>query len=574
LVGSLVTTEMDISLSWLALGPFSAFAMSLYFLWHLWPYRDEPGGGLLMTTVICEAIWTGSYGFSLLVFDPVLRELFEIPIWFGKNFITVFFLAYALEYTGRAKLVRSKWMFLLGVVQLGSVGLVATNSFHHIAWSNYRLAPVFGAATVTYTHQTWLFMSMTLFYALTTVSILLLLEAYISYGAVFRGQTVVVALSFFVPFATNAAWLFEWMPAPGLNLTTTALTIHLVFDFYGLFHLNMFEKSPAARRVGERAAIHDLGTPVLIVDTKHRVIDVNDEGERVFGIGSVADIGGELDDLVEANIDVTADEQLITVRTEGERREYSVTGSPVEDSTDTHVGYTLVCQDVTDEKRREQRLEVLNRVLRHNLRNDMTTITGYAEVIRDTDDPGEIETHTQTIIETGRELAELGDKARKFERAMDGSRDRQRVEFGTFVATLAEEFREEYPAGRIDVDLPDGLELETDPGVLRLVLSNLLENALEHGTADEPRVEIALAEIDRDQNSVVFTVSDEGPGIPDHEVEVIGQGEERDLEHGSGLGLWIIQWGVNVLGGDVSFRTRDDGTTVSVRLPGLTEASP
>ncbi|WP_276301956.1 histidine kinase N-terminal 7TM domain-containing protein [Halorussus lipolyticus] len=563
---------MDISLTWLALGPFSAFVMSLYFLWHLWPYRDEPGGGLLIATVVCEGIWTGAYGFALLVFDPVVRQLLEIPIWFGKSFITVFFLAYALEYTGRAEIVRSKWMFLLGGIQLSSVMLVATNPLHQLAWSNYHIDPIFGAATVAYTHQMWLYMSMLMFYSLTTVALLLLLEAFVSYGSVYRGQTVVVALSFFAPFVANAAWLFKWVPHPGLNLTTTTLTIHLALDFYGLFHLDMFEQSPAARRVGERAAIHDLGTPVLIIDTKHRVIDVNEEAQRVFGIDAVGDIGGRLNDLVETPIDVTADEQLMTVRTDGERREYSVASSEVADSTGTHVGYTLVFQDVTEEKRREQRLEVLNRVLRHNLRNDMTTITGYAEVIQDTDDPDEIRDHTETIIETGRELAELGDKARRFERAMGESGERQRVEVGDLLADLAEEFREDYPGSRIHVDLPEGLALDTDPAVVRLVFSNLVENALRHDTHDRPRVEIGLTEVERDQNSVVFEVRDDGPGIPDHEVAVISQGEERDLEHGSGLGLWIIQWGVNVLGGDVAFDGDEDGTVVSVRLPGLVDA--
>jgi signal transduction histidine kinase len=563
---------MDLSLTWLALGPFSAFAMSLYFLWYLWPHRDEPGGGLFVATVVCESIWTGSYGFALLVFDPVVRQLLEIPIWFGKSFLTVFFLAYALEFTGRAELVRSKWMFLLGGIQFGSVMLVATNPLHHVAWSNYHIDPIFGAATVAYTHQTWLFVSMFIFYSLTTVALLLLLEGFVSYGSVYRGQTAVVALSFFVPFVANAAWLFDRVPHPGLNLTTSALTIHLVLDFYGLFHLDMFEQSPAARRVGERAAIHDLGTPVLITDTKHRVIDVNEEAERVFDIDAVGDIGGRLHDLVAAPIDVTADEQFITVRTDGERREYSVASSAVEDSTGIHVGYTLVFQDVTEEKRREQRLEVLNRVLRHNLRNDMTTITGYAEVIRDTDDPGEIEAHTETIIETGRQLAELGDKARKFEQAMSESGERRRVELRTFLSDLADEFREEHPGSRIDVDLPDRLELDTDPTVTRLVFSNLVENALRHATGDEPRVEIGLDGVERDQNSVVLTVRDEGPGIPDHEVKVISQGEERDLDHGSGLGLWIVQWGVNALGGDVSFEGDETGTVVTVRLPGLVDS--
>ncbi|MFC4447680.1 histidine kinase N-terminal 7TM domain-containing protein [Halorussus aquaticus] len=558
---------MDLSPTWLALGPLAAFAMSLYFLRHLWPYRAEPGGWLFIATIVCEAIWTGAYGVALTVHDPTLRWVFEIPIWFGKSFITVFFLAFVLEYTGRGELVRSKWMGLVAAMQTTSVLLVATNPLHHLAWSNYHVEPVFGAATVAYTHQPWLFVTMLTFYFLGGGAMVVLVDAFVSYGELYRGQTIAVALSLIAPFAANLAWLFEIGPVPALDLTTSALAVHLGFDFYAFFRRNMFEQTPAARRIGERAAIHDLGTPVVIADSEGRVIDVNEEAERVFDPDATAGVGDTLDSLVGAQLDLSAHEQSATVRTDGERREYSVTSSPVADSTGTRVGYTLVFQDVTADRRRKQRLEVLNRVLRHNLRNDLSKINGYAELIRDgTDDPA-IEGHAETVLRNGRGLAELGDKAREFERAMEGERHRKRVELHALVAEVANDFRTEYPDGRIETDVPEGLELETDPAIVRLLLSNLVENALEHG-GDDPRVEIALADAEATPRSAVLEVRDDGPGIPDHEVAVLTEGGENDLEHGSGLGLWVVEWSASALGGDVSFE-RDGGTTVSVRLPGV-----
>ncbi|MFC7079585.1 histidine kinase N-terminal 7TM domain-containing protein [Halorussus caseinilyticus] len=558
---------MNLDPTWLALGPLTAFAMSLYFIRHLWPYRDEPGGWLFIATIVCEAVWTGAYGLALMVHDPAVRWLFEIPIWLGKSFITVFFLAFVLEYTGRGRLVRSKWMGLVAAIQAVSVLLVATNPLHRIAWSNYRVEPVWGAATVAYTHQPWLFATTLMFYFLAGIAMVVLVDAFVSYGELYRGQTIAVALSLVAPFAASVAWLFEVGPTKSLNLTTTALAIHLAFDFYAFFHRNMFEQTPAARRIGERAAIHDLGTPVVIVDSKRRVIDANEEAERVFDLDATDDAGDTLDDLVDATIDVSASEQAVTVRTDGERREYSVASSAVSDSRGTHVGHTLVFQDVTADRRRKQRLEVLNRVLRHNLRNDMTKITGYTELIRDGADDPAIERHAETVLENGRGLVALGEKAREFERAMDDETDRQRVEVASLAEDVAADLRSAYPDGRVEVRVPENLELHTDPAVLRLLLANLAENGLEHGT-DAPRVEIRLAELDDDSRSAVLEVRDDGPGIPDHEVEVVTGGEEGDLQHGSGLGLWVVKWSASALGGDVSF-DRDDGTTVSVRLPGV-----
>jgi hypothetical protein len=137
-------------ISWLAVGGVVSGAASLVLLRFLWPYRAEPGARFFILTIACEAVWAFSYGAALLVFDPALRRLFEIPIWLGINFIGVFFLAFALEYTGRGSLLRSRWMGGLVGVQALHTLVVATNPLHHLAWNDYHVDPVFGAATVAY----------------------------------------------------------------------------------------------------------------------------------------------------------------------------------------------------------------------------------------------------------------------------------------------------------------------------------------------------------------------------------------------------------------------------------------
>ena len=66
-----------------------------------------------------------------------------------------------------------------------------------------------------------------------------------------------------------------------------------------------------------------------------------------------------------------------------------------------------------------------------------------------------------------------------------------------------------------------------------------------------------------------IAISDDGPGIPAVELESLAAGTETPLQHGRGLGLWQLRWGVDALGGALSFET-DDGTTVSITLADLT----
>jgi signal transduction histidine kinase len=65
------------------------------------------------------------------------------------------------------------------------------------------------------------------------------------------------------------------------------------------------------------------------------------------------------------------------------------------------------------------------------------------------------------------------------------------------------------------------------------------------------------------------TVSDNGPSIPRHELEVIEQREETDLAHGSGIGLWLIYWATSAVRGDVSFERTASGTRVTLEFPAV-----
>jgi signal transduction histidine kinase len=95
------------------------------------------------------------------------------------------------------------------------------------------------------------------------------------------------------------------------------------------------------------------------------------------------------------------------------------------------------------------------------------------------------------------------------------------------------------------------------------VVRALVTNALEHGGSD-PAVTVTG---ERVADGVAVRVSDDGPGIPVYELDVLDSGAESALEHGSGLGLWIADWGARTLGGDLSFETGEDGTTATVTLP-------
>lgn len=96
-----------------------------------------------------------------------------------------------------------------------------------------------------------------------------------------------------------------------------------------------------------------------------------------------------------------------------------------------------------------------------------------------------------------------------------------------------------------------------------------MENALEQTDDEAPAVAVALVD-DAETGGLTVAVQDEGPGIPEDELAVLETGTETALEHGSGLGLWLVKWGMDLLGGRVTFETSENGTTVRLDFPAQT----
>ena len=548
---------------WLALASIASGVVSLGFMRYLWPYRNRLGGRFFIATIGCEALWALSYGGALFVFDPALRYAFEVPIWLAINFIGVFFLAFALEYTGRSEILRSKLFAGIVGLQVIHTLVVATNPIHGIAWTGYRIDPVFGLATVTYAHQPWLFVNAAGFVLMIGVASFLLADTVFSYGRLYRTQAAAIAVSPIFPGLPFLLWLAEVGGTPPLNLTPLVFPIHLAFDMYAFFSRDMFEMVPAARRIADRAAIDNLGTAVVIVDTGERIIERNDEAARVLGLPAGTALGGQLSEYA-PDVNPAESGGTVTRTVDGQERTYAVTTAPLEAAGGTSVGNSIVFQDITAERRREQRLAVLNRVLRHNLRNDLNVVQGYLDIAADRVDDADLRGMLETATRKTAGVIELGEKARSIENAMgDGADGTASVA----VRPLLRDIRDDLRAGadaEIRIEAPGEPSVRTDPPVLAVVLENLVENAVEHTDTDAPAVTVRVG---ADEAGVTIEVEDDGPGVPDHELDVLDATEETALEHGSGLGLWIVKWGVASLGGTVAFDVSDAGTVARVTLP-------
>jgi len=133
---------------------------------------------------------------------------------------------------------------------------------------------------------------------------------------------------------------------------------------------------------------------------------------------------------------------------------------------------------------------------------------------------------------------------------------------------LARKVVDELPQGSDSMDIvcpPDGsLMLAADPSLMRLVLDNLLQNAVKYADPERPlRVEIGCGEINNDR---VFHVRDNGRGFDveegDDPFAPFSRLHEKEDVEGKGIGLAVVQRIIQRHGGDVWVESRPgEGTT-------------
>jgi PAS domain S-box-containing protein len=213
----------------------------------------------------------------------------------------------------------------------------------------------------------------------------------------------------------------------------------------------------------------------------------------------------------------------------------------------------------------------------HELRTPIHIIMGYVELLQDqTFGPlNDDQTHTlQRINHSTKELLDLINTILDLSRlqSRQGLTVQQQVDISSLFADLETDVRQLAPHSSVTIDWRlhrDLPTLRTDPIKLRMILKNLLTNALkftERGSV--------IVSADRRDDNLVLSVHDTGIGIAPEALpyifEPFRQADSSSMRStkGVGLGLYIVRQLVELLGGNLSVTsTLGKGSTFQVTLP-------
>ncbi|MFB6267921.1 MAG: ATP-binding protein [Halodesulfurarchaeum sp.] len=217
-------------------------------------------------------------------------------------------------------------------------------------------------------------------------------------------------------------------------------------------------------------------------------------------------------------------------------------------------------QEHGDLNRLYHRNNVLQRVLRHNIRNGMTVVRGYADLLEE-DLDGSRAQMVRSIRQEAESIVDLSEMARNLD-SLEETNHRRPIEVSSVLGELVAGLQRNYPEATITMDVPDDTHVLGD-NFLELALWELLEFAVKNDR-DAP-IEISLAPVDHD--SVGIAISTPGTDISENALRALDRGSETDLEHLDGMELWVAKWLFENQAGTIEFERHDGGgTTIHVTL--------
>jgi two-component system sensor histidine kinase/response regulator len=161
-----------------------------------------------------------------------------------------------------------------------------------------------------------------------------------------------------------------------------------------------------------------------------------------------------------------------------------------------------------------EELEAFSYTVSHDLRGPLTGITGFSEVLLaqcGNSPDGEGSNYLRYILRAARRMEQLIETLLEFSRLTSAEPDRKTVDLSRLARTVADELKEKEPERRVQFTIAEGVTVNGDARLLRVVLENLIGNAWKYsGKREETKIEFGVM---AGTGTQVYFVRDNGAGF-------------------------------------------------------------
>lgn len=221
--------------------------------------------------------------------------------------------------------------------------------------------------------------------------------------------------------------------------------------------------------------------------------------------------------------------------------------------------------DITEKQRQRQHLQVLHRVMRHNMRNDLMKLRGWTQIAATASTHGDRVAAADRVTSVLDSWEKMTEDIKQIQSAVQPKPELiDTTPDATPVADVVDAQRDAYSEAVFEVRGATSSNVHV-PAAVREAMTEAIDNAVNSTTTDTAQIRVTVERIG--DGWLGIEIADNGPGIPEAEATLLETGEETALNHGNNLGVWKIRMLIKQIGGDISVDSEPDGTTLRFKLP-------
>lgn len=559
-----------------------AFGLSMY----AWSRTDVRGARIFSVMLLLEAVRLIGYTAEIASIDAAMA-LTAAKIQYVGVFVIFLWFIFTANFVRTETWFSRRGLFVLGALPAVILFLALTNEYHELIWRSVSVTTGDPFSRFQAEYGTFFYVYLLYTIALLIGGMVTIARAGVRRGMLFRAQIIAWMAGTLVPAFGQYSMVFGWQIIPNIHPIPLTYGIAALLLATAVFRLRLIDVTP----IPFNTIFDTVPNEIIVYDKRRRVIAYNPAARRLADEQPLDHVGRPVEAAFPM-LQTTLDERQPVGEIRVGEQDFKVRLAAWLNSAGQPRGTILILTDITAMKQAErEQAALLDRISRleqlksdmirlgaHDLKDPLTTIAGYLDLIK-TEPP------TRTIADIQPYLSAMERGAGMIRRIVEDilSLDRierlaqeQAREVIDVAALISTAFADSQPRAldkRLDYTLTlDGVGFNVcgDPVQLREAASNLIGNAIKY-TPEEGQVRVVLT---RDGESLVFRVTDTGYGIPESMHAKLFQPffraktTETSGIVGTGLGLYLVKGIVERHAGSMVFESDyGSGSTFGFRLP-------
>ncbi len=250
----------------------------------------------LLVLLVAVTWWNAAYAMRMGYSDLPIKIFWARVRYVGMMMTPTAWLVFVLQYTGHDRWLTRRRMAMLAVEPVCIIFLVWTNFvFHRLVWTDIQLSPItetFVGWDATHGYAYWIHSGYS--YILLFISVYLLMRVFAHTQSLYRGQISTMLGGAFVALLLNGLSVSKLTPWDYLDLTSVGFSLASVVFAWGFFRYRLIDVAPVAYD----AILEGIADAILVLDTRHRVVNLNPAACLILQRSSSEVIGMAMDDLL------------------------------------------------------------------------------------------------------------------------------------------------------------------------------------------------------------------------------------------------------------------------------------